>query len=255
MLVNLIGEHCHLRMAGKHFYQTLKLLTRVDAARRIRRRAEKHHARALVDGGFELRGSHLEILVDSGGNQHVDASGELHQLDVADPCGHRDHHLVAGVDDGLDHIVQRMLCSGANHHILSAVAQTIFRLELLGDSLAKRRIAGHRRIVGHIAVDGVFGGILNVLGRIEVGLAHRKVDYIHARSFQLRALGRHGQRCRRGHLPDSLCYMHLFHNFSILLPPRDFRLPRNYLQRYKINPYLPILPFFSLYALSLKISL
>ena len=129
----------------------------------------------------------------------MDTSGELHQLDVAHPCRHGNHNLVARIDYGKDSVVERMLGPGRNHHLCRSEVQPVLLAQLFGDGFAQVAVAGHGRIARYILVDGLFGGLLYVLGSVEVGLTHREVDHVDPCGAQFAALLRHGQCGRSGH--------------------------------------------------------
>jgi hypothetical protein len=67
-------------------------------------------------------------------------------------------------------------------------------LQLLG-GLAQGHDAQHGRIFGLAATDGVDGRFLDVVGRIEVGLADRQIDDVDPRGGQRLGPRRHGKRC------------------------------------------------------------
>ena len=144
MLVDLVGEDDDARMAGEHLHQPLDFLTVIDRAGGVGGGAEHHHAGLVGDGGLELGGSHLEALLHRGGDKHGGGSGELHHLDIADPGGDGNHHLVAGVYSGEDDIAQGLLRPGRHHHLGGLERGLVLAAQFLGHSLAQAHVAGHR---------------------------------------------------------------------------------------------------------------
>ena len=71
------------------------------------------------------------------------------------------------------------------------VVEPVLALEFLRDRLAQRRNAEHRRILGLAAADRGDRRLLDVVGRVEIGLADRQRDHLPAFRLQVARLLRH----------------------------------------------------------------
>ncbi len=191
MLVNLVGEYQHLRMACQHFRQGAQFVVRVNAACGVRRRAEKHHTRFVGDGCFQALGANLEILFDCRWYGHRNALGKFYHFNVAYPCRGGDYHLVAGVDGREDDVAERLLGAARHYDLFGGERQTVFALHLLGDGFAQRHISCNRCVECEIVVDGFLGCLFDMLGRVEVRLSDRHIDNVYSLCFQFVALLRH----------------------------------------------------------------
>ena len=111
VFVYLVGQYEQVIMAEDHIGQCLQFFFVIDAARRIAGRAEDDHAGLGGDGGLELGGGHLEILVEAGLYDDGLTTSEFHHLGVTDPIGSGDNHLLAGVDQRHDGVADALLGS------------------------------------------------------------------------------------------------------------------------------------------------
>jgi hypothetical protein len=102
----------------------------------------------------------------------------------------------APVAQGREHIVQRMLGAVRHHDLLRTVLQTVRGLVLAGDGRAQLGDAASDGVVGVAGPHGVDGGLANVVGRSEIGLANAEVVNFFSRGLELLGFGGHGQRGR-----------------------------------------------------------
>ena len=204
VLVNLVGHHKEVFVLGYHLGDTLKLLLGVEHAGGVAGAAEHDELGAWGDGGLELLGRHLEVILQLGLHEDALALGQADELLVGYPEGGGDDHLVARVDEALDHLEQALLGAGADDNLLWLVLQAIVAHQLGADGLLEVRVARHRGIVGEIVVDGLLGGFLHHLGGVEVGLADAEADNIFALSLELAGFGGHGKSLALSHIEDSV---------------------------------------------------
>ena len=195
MLVDFVRQHEDVGIFCKHVGKGFQLVVCVDAARRVRRRAEQQHACARCDCCLKLLGRDFEVLFHAGWHSHCLALGEFHHFHIAYPCRSGDDHLVAGVDCGEDHIAQRLFCAARHHNLFGSEVETVLVFHLCGNCLAKGHVAGNRCVEREVFVDGFLGGFLDGVRGVEVGFAHRKVDHVDSLSLQFVTLLRHRQCC------------------------------------------------------------
>ena len=126
-LVDLVGDDPEV-VVGCPAPDGVDLLAPVDGAGRVLRRREEQDLRArrarrfqLLDGGAEAGG-----LVGLDG--HREAAGEADGLGIRHPVRRREQHLVAGIEEGGEGVVERLLGAVGHQHlprspaVLSAIA-------------------------------------------------------------------------------------------------------------------------------------
>ena len=197
MLINLVANHRDLLVAAQHLGKGCQFVRAVNAARGIAGRAEDKGAGALGDGRFELGGRYLEILLNRGFHKDGLGTCEQHHLRIAHPIGRGDDYFVALGSQCHDGVAHGLLRAVRHRDLRGIVCQAVFAEQLLADGFADSGIAGHGRIAREVLVDGFMRSLLDMVGRVEVGLADGKVYHVHALSFKLCALLRHGQSGRR----------------------------------------------------------
>ena len=220
VLINLVAEHHHLRVALQDRRQLGQFTAAIHRAGGVAGRTQHHQPRARRDGRLQLPGSHLEALLHAHGHRHRLAAGQNHHLHVTHPCRHRDHNLVARVDEGHHNVAQLVLGTVADNHLRRLEVKAVLSLEFLDNSLAQRQVARHGGVEREIVVDGALGSLLDMIRSVKVRLAHREVNHVNALSLQLTALLAHRQRCARRQSPYSVT--DIFHAANIAFLS-DFR--------------------------------
>src|SRR5690606_16041999 len=74
--------------------------------------------------------------------------------------------------------------AGAHNGLLRLVVEAVFALELGNDGLTQFRDTGNRRVLRFAAIDRVDGSLLDIRGRVEVGLARSETNHVLALGFQ-----------------------------------------------------------------------
>ena len=80
---------------------------------------------------------------------------------------------------------------GRDDRVGRLVVEAVLALELGRDRLAQRGNAEHGRILGLAALDRLDRRLLDVVGRVEIGLADRKRDHFASFGFEVARLLRH----------------------------------------------------------------
>ena len=197
VFIDLVREYEQVVVGENHLGQLPEFLFRIDAPRRIARRAENDQLRLRRDGRLELCGGDLEVLTDAGRHDDRRASRQLHHLRVTYPVGGGDDDLVAGVHQCQDGIAHPLLAARADDDLGSGVVQAVLPLQLPRDGLPQDGIAGDGGVLRVIVVNRLLAGFLDETGRHEVGFAHAHVDDVNPLRLHLAALLRHGQRSGR----------------------------------------------------------
>ena len=135
VLVDLVGDDDHLRVTRQDVGQGLQLVVAVDAARGVRGRAEDERLGLGRDGGLELLGRDLEVLIDAGGQDHVRALGQLDHLHVAHPVGGGHDDFVARVDEAEQGVADGLLGAVGDDDLIDGVVEAVLPLEFGDDGL------------------------------------------------------------------------------------------------------------------------
>src|SRR5262249_2394123 len=111
-----------------------------------------------------------------------------------DPIWDWDNHLVAVVHENLDGVEQGLLTTGRRDRLINRVVRTKVGRMALHDGFAQLRHASYGGVLREILLDSGDPGILDVLRRVEVRLAHAQVASVDSLREQLRGLCRHSNR-------------------------------------------------------------
>ena len=171
----------------------------VDAARRVRRRAHEQHLRALGACGLQLLDAHLVVLVRARENLDGGRAGELDDLGVGGPVRGRQDRLVAGAQQGGERLEHGLLAAVGDDDVCGGDLVAGVAQGLGGDGFTQRGQAGGGRVAVHRGVArGLHGGLDNVVGRGEVGLAGTEADHRATGGLEGLGLRVHGQGRGRG---------------------------------------------------------
>ena len=194
MFVDVVSEHPDMPVGGAHqdIGDRLQLVAGIGGAGGVGGGVQQQPLGARGDGALQILRLDLETVLQGGGHDHRLAVGDDDHVGVADPVGRGNDDLIALVAGGEEGVEQDLLAAGAHDGLAGLVVQVVLALELGRDGLAQGHDAQHGRIFGLAATDGVDSGFLDVVGRIEVGLADRERDDVAPAVFQIaRTLGRH----------------------------------------------------------------
>ena len=180
VLVHVVGEDPDMRMLHQDIGQRLHLGPAIGRARGVGGRVEDHPLRLRRDGALEILGLELEVGFLLRLDEDRGAAAQRHHLGVAHPVGRHADHLVARVQRGKQGVVDHMLAARGHDGLRGLVVEIVLALELAGHRLAQRLDAGDGRVLCLAPADGVDGGVLDVVGRVEIRLADRKRNHVPA---------------------------------------------------------------------------
>ena len=207
VLVNVVGEDAHMRVIDEHVRDGGHLVPRVGRARGVARRVEHEPPGAGRDRGGERLRPELEPVGRTRRHDHGHAFGQHHHVGVGDPIGRRHDDLVAGIEARHQRVEEDVLGTGAHADLIRRVVEAVLARELARDCLLQRRQAIDAGVLGLAGLDGFDAGRLDVLRRVEIGLAGAEADHVLACGLEL---GRHGgdRHRRRGFdAPEALRQM------------------------------------------------
>ena len=192
LFVDLIGHDVEVVLHGQ-VRQLLKLLARPHAAVGVGGRVEDKGLGARGDELFKIRHRGQKVLAFRAVQKDRHAPGHADHLRVAHPAGPVNDDLVAGVQNGLKGIVERMLGAVGDDDLVHAVDKAVIRLKPRGDGAAQLQRARHGRVAGHAQVHGFLHGFADGGGGFKIRLARGKADHVYALAAQLLGPGVHGQ--------------------------------------------------------------
>ena len=197
VLVDFVSENKQVVVLLDDLGQSLQLILAIDAAGRIAGRAEDEQTRLRRNGGLQLLGRHLEVLFETSLHNDGIATSQQHHLGIAHPVRSGNNDLIARIDQCHDGVADALLGTVRNQNLGRGVAQVVLALQLAGDGLTQVGIAGNGRILRVVLVDSQLGGLFDVVGGVEVGLADAHVNHVDALCLHFTTLLRHRQRSRR----------------------------------------------------------
>ena len=177
--------------------QSLELLTAGDTASGISRAVEHQQAGAWGDAALQTVEIQLETGGSTGGHDHAVRSGKSSHLGVAQPVGGWNEHLVAGVQQHLKQVVDRLLATVGHQHLLGGGGTTVFLRQLLGDRLAQVRVPGCGPVAGDAIGQGLAGRFRDEVRRIEIRFTGTEAADVSAILLQGLGLGADLKRERR----------------------------------------------------------
>ncbi len=201
ILVHVVGDD-HPALLKGHAAHRLECRPGIDGTARVRGAVE------YDDPGFpgHIAGKgvriEVEIILFLQRHDHRRATGKLHHGRVGHPVRGRDEHLVTGVEQRLEDVVEPVLTAAADLHLARFVLPALLRTELVADRPAQFRNAGDRGVAGVAVIDGLLAGLADVRRRGQVRFADAEVENIGAGSAQLLGLGVDGKSRRGWNLQD-----------------------------------------------------
>ena len=127
-----------------------------------------------------------------GVDDHGHAAYHADQLDIADPIGGGEDHLVPRVDQGAQGHIDACLRAVGHGDVLEVIVQPAVGLQPLADGLAQLHGAHTGGIAGIVVLDGPDTGLFNVVRGGEIGLARAEADDILALRLHLLEHGING---------------------------------------------------------------
>ena len=203
VLVDLVRDHPQ-PLVQEPPPDRLDLLCGVHRSGRVGRRAEQECAGPVGAGGLELLRGHLVAL--SLVREHLDgySAGQSDRLRVGRPVRRREQHLVPGIEDGREGLVDRLFAPVRDEHLGRLHVVPGVAAGLVGDGLLELGEPSGRRVavVAGVAA-GLDGRLHDVVGGGEVRLAGPEADDRAAGGLEGFGLGVDGERRGLGDPADA----------------------------------------------------
>ena len=177
VLVDLIRHHIAV-VPERDGGDGLQLGARIDRAGGVGGRIDDNQAGARGDGGLQHRGREAETGSVIGKDDLRRRAGKLHHFGVADPERRGNDDLIAGRAHGEDGEVAGELAAGRDDDLRRRDLQSVVSSVFVGYGLAERLDAGRGGVFGLAGLERSDAGLLNVLGRVEIGLAGGEAAHV-----------------------------------------------------------------------------
>ena len=172
MLVNIVGQNPHMRVAQQHIRQCANFCARVHRTGRIVRRIKQQPFGAWRDRRFQLRWRELEAALRRALHFDRHAVGHQHHVQIRNPVRRGNNRLITRPDGCHHRVENNLFTAGANHDLVGVVLQPVLTLEFNARRFFQLGNAINRRILGFIAHQGIVNCAFDVLRRIEVRLTN-----------------------------------------------------------------------------------
>ena len=93
---------------------------------------------------LHLRGRENEAFLLVGIDEHALAAGEVDDVLIGHPVGHRDDHFIAGIDQRLHQVEDRVLAADGGDALLRRVGGAVAALVIVADGLLQLHGAARR---------------------------------------------------------------------------------------------------------------
>ncbi len=130
-------------------------------------------------------------MLDAGMNDNRLALSYFYNLGVRHPIRREDDDLVARIKHGHAHIGDTLLGAVGHHDLVGEELQPVVALEFGANSFAQFQQTGYWSVFGISIVEGFFGGLFDVVGRVEIGFAEAQVYHLMAFGFEFAGHGSH----------------------------------------------------------------
>ncbi len=124
----------------------------------IRRRVQDDHLGLGRDGALDHRSGQRETFLLIGVDEHALAAGVVHHILISDPIRHRDDDFIAGIDQRLRQIENRVLAADGDDALLGVVGSAVVGLVAVANRLLQLFGAAGIGVLGEVLIDGVDGG-------------------------------------------------------------------------------------------------
>ena len=193
----------------------LQSLPALDAAGRIAGGIDDQHPGLVGDEALNLVGIHLIVPLLLQGVGHGHGAEELGHMDVVEPHGVGDQHLVPGAEKGGHGGIGALAYADGHQDLLGGVVDAVVPAELLrngGAQLGGAVVGGIKDVA---LFEALVGGFLDDGRGVEVGAADLHMDHIHSLLLHLSGPLHHDADLREGQGLHSACgFKHSVSPFS-----------------------------------------
>ena len=169
--VDLIAHHQQTRMPAHQLGQSFQLRTAHHSSGRIPGGVEHQQARAFRDACFQLVEIEPEALLRVRRNHNTPGSRQSGHVRVTEPVRRRDQHFVAGIEQHLEQVEDRLLSTVGDQHLARPGGNAVLAAQLLSHRRSQFGITGRRPVAGDSIAEGLAGGVDDELGGVEIRLS------------------------------------------------------------------------------------
>ena len=194
--VDLVGDDVQVVLHA-HIHQSLQLLPIVHHAGGVGGIVENH--------GLGLGGNGIPQLLSGDfkpgrllrSHHHRHAAHHADQLNVADPVGGRDNHLIPGIDQSPESHIHTVLGTGGHHHLGRLILHVEVRLHTLAHRLLNAGQTGSGGVAGVILLNGPDTSGLDLVWGVKIRLTSAKSHHVNAVGLHLlgQRVNGHGAGC------------------------------------------------------------
>ncbi len=126
-------------------------------------------------------------------DEHARRARVIHDVFVGDPVRNGNDDFVAGIDQGLHQVEDRVLAADGDHGFFGRIIGAVIGLVAPADGLLQLLDSAGIRVFGEVAGDGVERSALDVVGRWKIRFARAEIDHVSALAPQPLRFGGHRQ--------------------------------------------------------------
>ena len=194
--VDLVADHGHLGMAAEHLGDRFEVAAAEHRAGGVAGAVQDQQLASRRDRRFQSLGIQPEAFGGGARDQANRGPSQPGHLRVAQPVGSREQQLIAGLQQHLKEVVERLLAPVGHQDLVGARGDLVLLGQFLGDGLPQGRFAGGGAVAGQTALKGLGRGLADEGRGIEIRFAGAQAADVPSVGLQGLGAGRDRQRQR-----------------------------------------------------------
>ena len=194
--VDLVADHGHLGMAAKHIGDRFEVAAAEHRAGGVAGAVEDQQLARWRDRRFQSLGIQPEAFGGGARDQANRGPSQPGHLRVAQPVGSGEQQLIAGLQQHLKEVVERLFAPVGHQDLVRARGDLVLLGQFLGDGLPQGRFAGGGAVAGQTALKGLGRGLADEGRGIEIRFAGAQAADVPSVGLQGLGAGRDRQRQR-----------------------------------------------------------